>query len=513
MNPKLETIISAQYRAGTAMKQAAADVERIGDASEAAMMKHSRATRHSLAMSRNLMFQWVDIGQALVTAPQMGIYALQNLGFQVAQIGQLYAGNGGLNAAVRDSAKLLTGFATKFAPIALGAAAVSAAFLGMQHEINKSSNTVVSFGDVTKATFKVIGSGLYDAYIAPFAAQLNAAFTAMWEGVVWTTKTFVNSFVVTIGSAGLAVEYLVLTTGAVLKDGVAHIQNFFVSALQALNDLIYGGINAITGGLNELVKFFGADKAADLFGLPSQIPQITSPDLSYMKAGYGGTFSEDLAGINKTYGDAFNNLFTEDHAGNFFGAVKKSAIEIATANKQIETSGAGAGKVIDQLSDKTKTLADVATDAFSGIGSSIAHAFRKGGDVATNVLDAVLSRVLRLADSLLDNAINSLFGNIFGSLFGGIRIPGFANGTNNAPGGLAVVGERGPELVNLPRGSQVIPNNMAFGTDRIAVDVSIGVENGNLIPVMVQVAGEVAGRAIQPVTKQMRALATQGTRG
>ena len=41
----------------------------------------------------------------------------------------------------------------------------------------------------------------------------------------------------------------------------------------------------------------------------------------------------------------------------------------------------------------------------------------------------------------------------------GARIGGFAHGTSFAPGGPAVVGERGPEIVNLPRGSQVIPNN------------------------------------------------------
>jgi hypothetical protein len=35
---------------------------------------------------------------------------------------------------------------------------------------------------------------------------------------------------------------------------------------------------------------------------------------------------------------------------------------------------------------------------------------------------------------------------------------GFAEGTSNAPGGIAVVGEKGPELVNLPKGSQVTPN-------------------------------------------------------
>ena len=51
-------------------------------------------------------------------------------------------------------------------------------------------------------------------------------------------------------------------------------------------------------------------------------------------------------------------------------------------------------------------------------------------------------------------------------------IPGFAGGTRSAPGGLAVVGERGPELVNLPRGSQVIPNHqLGGGGQTILVEV------------------------------------------
>jgi hypothetical protein len=39
----------------------------------------------------------------------------------------------------------------------------------------------------------------------------------------------------------------------------------------------------------------------------------------------------------------------------------------------------------------------------------------------------------------------------------GPRVPGFAGGVENFAGGMALVGERGPELVNLPRGSDVIP--------------------------------------------------------
>lgn len=40
------------------------------------------------------------------------------------------------------------------------------------------------------------------------------------------------------------------------------------------------------------------------------------------------------------------------------------------------------------------------------------------------------------------------------------HVPGYATGTDNAPGGVALVGEQGPELVNLPKGSQVIPNGL-----------------------------------------------------
>ena len=46
---------------------------------------------------------------------------------------------------------------------------------------------------------------------------------------------------------------------------------------------------------------------------------------------------------------------------------------------------------------------------------------------------------------------------------GGIGGRAFASGTDFAPGGLSLVGERGPELVNLPRGSQVFTNEESRG--------------------------------------------------
>lgn len=63
----------------------------------------------------------------------------------------------------------------------------------------------------------------------------------------------------------------------------------------------------------------------------------------------------------------------------------------------------------------------------------------------------------------IGNAIIDLINGAIKGAFSGIpvlkdhipQIPHFARGTNFAPGGMAIVGEEGPELINLPRGSQV----------------------------------------------------------
>lgn len=54
----------------------------------------------------------------------------------------------------------------------------------------------------------------------------------------------------------------------------------------------------------------------------------------------------------------------------------------------------------------------------------------------------------------------------------------FASGTDSAPGGLAIVGEEGPELVNLPRGSQVVPNNQlgSIGGSTINAPVTVNID-------------------------------------
>jgi hypothetical protein len=84
-----------------------------------------------------------------------------------------------------------------------------------------------------------------------------------------------------------------------------------------------------------------------------------------------------------------------------------------------------------------------------GVAGSAAHGLAGALGAIVGALSSIISFAGRAADAI--RSIPSV-GGIIG------RIPGLASGTGNFSGGLAIVGERGPELVNLPAGSSVTPN-------------------------------------------------------
>ncbi len=121
-----------------------------------------------------------------------------------------------------------------------------------------------------------------------------------------------------------------------------------------------------------------------------------------------------------------------------------------------------------RLNEQLAIGRDRALDFAQGLANDILN--------SADAVDILRNSVSRLAQMLVEmgtnSVINGLFANFGGGLFGGgfkanttlgnflKGIPGFATGTNSAPGGLALVGERGPELLNIPRGAQVIPNDI-----------------------------------------------------
>lgn len=119
----------------------------------------------------------------------------------------------------------------------------------------------------------------------------------------------------------------------------------------------------------------------------------------------------------------------------FIAALPVIAIGVAIA--EISSHFLDMKKVVDQTNDSIKAL-DTSTDAAM---KKIQEAVKNG-----TISPAKGAQTIKLLSEDNSGSTNKSWYNY---------LPGFASGTKSAPGGLALVGEEGPEVVNLPRGASV----------------------------------------------------------
>lgn len=153
--------------------------------------KHlARATRQAAFQQRMLMFQLNDIGVSLAS----GMNPLMVMVQQGAQIQQIYAGEGGVNKALRDTGRMLGGVITRFPLMTAAIAGGSAAIAGMTYEIRKAGHASVTFVDVLRATFDELTDRIYGV-LQPAIKAIAPWFAEAWRLVVDTTKTVGNEVI------------------------------------------------------------------------------------------------------------------------------------------------------------------------------------------------------------------------------------------------------------------------------------------------------------------------------
>jgi hypothetical protein len=136
-------------------------------------------------------------------------------------------------------------------------------------------------------------------------------------------------------------------------------------------------------------------------------------------------------------------------------------------------------KVIDQFDAAfAESLTMLGTDAFSMLTQGIADAFAGNAEGLKSAFKGILNLVgdfliqlgkAAIQQGLILKALSTIkapnlkiAAGIASVALGSILksfTPRFATGVQNFTGGTAIVGERGPEVVQLPRGSNVIPND------------------------------------------------------
>lgn len=149
-------------------------------------------------------------------------------------------------------------------------------------------------------------------------------------------------------------------------------------------------------------------------------------------------------------------------------ALEASGITLTKAHRDAFLSSSQAIGTATTAFDKAKDSLSKINSASSQIGSALSSAFADAVVEGKSLNDVLLS----LVQTLEKAAINSVFASIFNApASGGLspfasalglgKIGKNAQGTDNWSGGPTWVGENGPEIVNLPKGAQVIPNAVA----------------------------------------------------
>ena len=105
-----------------------------------------------------------------------------------------------------------------------------------------------------------------------------------------------------------------------------------------------------------------------------------------------------------------------------------------------------------------QSFQDAARNTIAAI-ENMSNAIKGGGFL--DILGSVLNLGLQLGSI-------GVFGKTVASNINAAKVPQYAKGTGYHSGGMAIVGENGPELVNLPRGSSVTPNGR-FGPSSVQV--------------------------------------------
>jgi len=188
------------------------------------------------------------------------------------------------------------------------------------------------------------------------------------------------------------------------------------------------------------------------------------------------------------------------------GPATQAAFDLFTAQaaamsrdmeKEFDKVGPGAGDALAEARRQAAVEASLMLVELPAKGKKIGEEFSKE---TQRGIDAFAGTVAQAAADMVNaafNSISSVFGtrgrNVTGARGSTQGKPGnaFAGGTDFAPGGVALVGEEGPELVELPRGSKV--STAAETASMAARGASAGSLGGPAGGLTIQLTGDIYG--------------------
>lgn len=258
--------------------------------------------------------------------------------------------------------------------------------------------------------------------------------------VVWTIADEIPSLISSIST--IVAELLPkVISGAIdlaawlLSEGfpalLEGLTNIITSLIRKLPDILEDGIPKLLKGVLDFIPSFFENSGEIISTIVEELPSIITGMINGLVDFLENLSAEDIAKI-------IQSIITM--VGDIASAIIKSIGKIVA-----ELIPALIRLIIELIKSIPDILKGLVTGAFEGVG-----------DVAKSIGSALKDLGSDIWVGLKDSA--KAIGGFVTDLFTG-KLFKFASGTDNAPKGLAIVGEAGPELVNFRGGEQVLSNS------------------------------------------------------
>jgi len=390
-------------------------------AHNAALMAQNTVIRSSMQQRTMMIYQLNDIGVSLASGMNPAMVAIQQ-GSQILQ--------GGFAPALRTITDLIGGLVTKFWPLMAAVGAVAGAFAGLAYEFNKTGETQVSMIDVAIAGWQMFAETVTNL-VSPVFSAIGGWLAAGWNAAAPVLKTAGNAIIGAFVGAFDAVKATWSLLPAAIGDLVIQAANGVVGAVEGMINKVAENINGFIRNINGAIMMIPENMRGGWTGIgevdPVNLGRVPNPN------------EGAAAGAVDAATGAFSGA-QRDYLGGIGSAWDARAEQIALARKETEELG-GAAKAandnVKKLADDGMTKAfDVAkglASAFQGVGKGIFDAFKKGGDIASSVLEMLMGKLEQFATSWLDNIVNNGIDALFSS-FGSFGIGSGMGGVSSITG-------------------------------------------------------------------------------
>lgn len=243
---------------------------------------------------------------------------------------------------------------------------------------------------------------------------------------------------------------------------VSFVSNFMKNANDLKTKFILAIATLIVDVINKVVAFF-----ADLlekFGINrDSVMKVVNDFKAKIVAAYDYVLSEGkriFTGLQTFISDVWNGI--KATAAKMFsiegdsipGKILQGVFAAVTLIESYLTGDNGSGGLVGTFKNAWDGIGKNIRDFATSIGTDIGLVI----DAAKKAATDGLNDMIRLANKAID-AINKVSDAVGLGHIGHIPEVGYALGTSSARGGMALVGENGPEIVNIPSGSSVATNS------------------------------------------------------